>query len=114
MLEAGTSEEEEEVKHSQQNDQQSQLHVARSGTDQSDKLQQEQIDQTDQERNPLKPFNVWAAIRLRVQRPLGEWLGMTVFTFVGISTNLAVITSSNQAGTMETQYWAWGLATMMG
>lgn len=107
MLEAGTSEEEEEVKHSQQNEQQ-------SDTDQSDKLQQEQTDQTDQERNPLKPFNVWAAIRLRVQRPLGEWLGMTVFTFVGISTNLAVVTSSNQAGTMETQYWAWGLATMMG
>jgi aquaglyceroporin related protein len=41
-------------------------------------------------------------------------LGMTVFTFVGISSNLAAVTSSNEAGTMETQYWAWGFATMIG
>lgn len=69
---------------------------------------------TDQERNPHKPFNVWAVARLKAQRPLGEWLGVTIYTFIGISANLAGVTSSSEAGTLETQYWAWGFATMIG
>jgi hypothetical protein len=69
---------------------------------------------TEQEKDPHKPFNVWAKMRLRAQRPLGEWLGMTVYTFIGIGVNLAAVTSSNEAATMETQYWAWGFATMIG
>lgn len=39
---------------------------------------------------------------------------MAIYTFVGIGSNLAAITSQNEAGTMETQYWAWGFATMIG
>jgi len=69
---------------------------------------------TEQEKDPHKPFNVWAKMRLRAQRPLGEWLGTTVYTFIGIGVNLAAVTSSNEAATMETQYWAWGFATMIG
>lgn len=69
---------------------------------------------TEQEKNPEKPFNIWAVARLRAQRPLGEWLGVTIYTFIGIAANLAAVTSSNEAGTMETQYWAWGFATMIG
>jgi aquaglyceroporin related protein len=53
-------------------------------------------------------------MRLRAQRPLGEWLGVTIYTFIGIGVNLAAVTSSNEAATMETQYWAWGFATMIG
>jgi len=69
---------------------------------------------TEQEKDPHKPFNVWAQMRLRAQRPLGEWLGVTIYTFIGIGVNLAAVTSSNEAATMETQYWAWGFATMIG
>ena len=69
---------------------------------------------TEQEKNPHKPFNMWAAARLKAQRPLGEWLGVTIYTFIGIGVNLAAVTSSNEAATMETQYWAWGFATMIG
>lgn len=69
---------------------------------------------TDQEKNPHKPFNTWAVIRLKAQRPLGEWLGTTIFAFLGIGANLAIVTSDGEAGSMETQYWAWGLATMVG
>jgi hypothetical protein len=39
---------------------------------------------------------------------------VTVYTFIGIGVNLAAVTSSNEAATMETQYWAWGFATMIG
>ena len=69
---------------------------------------------TEQEKDPHKPFNMWAAARLKAQRPLGEWLGVTIYTFIGIGVNLAAVTSSNEAATMETQYWAWGFATMIG
>ena len=69
---------------------------------------------TEQEKNPHKPFNMWAAARLKAQQPLGEWLGVTIYTFIGIGVNLAAVTSSNEAATMETQYWAWGFATMIG
>ena len=51
---------------------------------------------------------------MKAQRPLGEWLGTTIYTFIGIGANLAAVTSSNEAGTLTTQYWAWGLATMIG
>lgn len=69
---------------------------------------------TEQERNPQKPFNVWAVMRLKAQRPLGELLGVVVYSFIGISANLAVVTSQNEAGTLTTGYWAWGFATMIG
>jgi hypothetical protein len=69
---------------------------------------------TEQEKDPQKPFNIWAEARLKAQRPLGEWLGVTIYTFIGIGANLAAVTSSNEAGTMETMYWAWGFATMIG
>lgn len=57
---------------------------------------------------------MWAVARVKAQRPLGEWLGVTIYSFIGISANLAGVTSSSEAGTLETQYWAWGLATMIG
>jgi hypothetical protein len=113
--EAGTMEEEEEVKHRRRERQQERPVISRNRTTKSGKSQeQQQPGLTDQERNPHKPFNLWAVARLKAQRPLGEWLGMTIYTFIGISSNLAAVTSSNEAGTMETQYWAWGFATMMG
>lgn len=105
--------EEEEAKHRRRNRQQDYPSIVRNCTNRSGKSQ-EPPGPTDQERNPNKPFNIWAVARVRAQRPLGEWLGMTIFTFIGISSNLAAVTSSNEAGTMETQYWAWGFATMMG
>lgn len=108
-------EEEEEIKHRRRDCQQGDSGIARHRTDKSGKSQeQQQPGLTDQERNPHKPFNLWAVARLKAQRPLGEWLGMTIYTFIGISSNLAAVTSSNEAGTMETQYWAWGFATMIG
>jgi hypothetical protein len=110
--EAGTMGEEEEAKH-RRRDRQNDPSLVRHRTNKSSKsLQPPGL--TDQEKNPNKPFNAWAVTRLKAQRPLGEWLGMTIFTFVGISSNLAAVTSSNEAGTMETQYWAWGFATMIG
>jgi hypothetical protein len=108
-------EEEEEVKHRRRERQQEHPGISRNRTNKSGKSQEpQQPGLTDQERNPHKPFNLWAVARLKAQRPLGEWLGMTIYTFIGISSNLAAVTSSNEAGTMETQYWAWGFATMMG
>jgi hypothetical protein len=106
------------VKHRRRDRQQERPGIPRHRTNKSGKSQQEQQQQqpglTDQERNPHKPFNLWAVARLTAQRPLGEGLGMTIYTFIGISSNLAAVTSSNEAGTMEAQYWAWGFATMMG
>ena len=113
--EAGTVEEEEEVKHRRRDRQHDDPAIARHRTNKSTKSQeQQQQGLTDQERNPHKPFNLWAVARLKAQRPLGEWLGMTIYTFIGVGSNLAAVTSSNEAGTMETQYWAWGFATMIG
>lgn len=60
-----------------------------------------------------KPFNYWAVVRLHLQRPLAEWLGTTVFMFIGISGNLSVITSDYQTGTMQSMYWCWGFAVML-
>ena len=110
-------EEEEEAKHRRRDRQKNDQGLARHRTNKSGKSQEQQQQQpgpTDQERNPHKPFNMWAVARLKAQRPLGEWLGMTIYTFIGISSNFAAVTSSNEAGTMETQYWAWGFATMIG
>lgn len=113
--EAGTVEEEEDVKHRRRDRQHDDPSIARHHTNKSSKSQeQQQQGLTDQERNPHKPFNLWAVARLKAQRPLGEWLGMTIYTFIGIGSNLAAVTSANEAGTMETQYWAWGFATMIG
>lgn len=60
-----------------------------------------------------RPFNHWALVRLRLQRPLAEWLGSTVFIFIGVSANLSVITSNYQTGTMQSMYWCWGFAVML-
>lgn len=59
-------------------------------------------------------FNTWSCIRRRFQNPLGEWLGTLVLCFVGISSNLAVTTSQQQAGTYQSMYWSWGFAAMLG
>lgn len=106
--------EEEEAKrnrrtHQQEND----MNLTRSRTHTSTNSAR-QPGPTDQEKNPHKPFNTWSVIRLKAQRPLGEWLGTTIFAFLGIGANLAIVTSDGEAGSMETQYWAWGFATMVG
>lgn len=117
IQEAGSVEEEEQAKARRQNRQQrlptDNQSLARPGTNRS-AASFKRPGPTDQERNPHKPFNMWAVARLRAQRPLGEWLGVTIYTFIGISANLAGVTSSNEAGTLTTLYWAWGLATMIG
>ncbi|SMQ55134.1 unnamed protein product [Zymoseptoria tritici ST99CH_3D1] len=60
------------------------------------------------------PFNHWALLRLRFQRPLAEWLGTTIYSFIGISGTLAVQTSSPSSPlTPQSQYWTWGFATML-
>ncbi|GAB7356294.1 hypothetical protein MBLNU459_g7097t1 [Dothideomycetes sp. NU459] len=61
-----------------------------------------------------QPFNSWAAFRKRYQDPLGEWLGTTVVVALGLSGNLSVATSQDQAGTYQSMLWTWGLATMLG
>ncbi|KJX98796.1 aquaporin-like protein [Zymoseptoria brevis] len=61
-----------------------------------------------------QPFNHWALLRLRFQRPLAEWLGTTIYSFIGISGTLAVQTSSPSSPlTPQSQYWTWGFATML-
>ncbi|KAF2169535.1 hypothetical protein M409DRAFT_19948 [Zasmidium cellare ATCC 36951] len=60
-----------------------------------------------------RPFNYWAKIRLHLQRPLAEWLGTTIFMFVGSCGNLSVITSNYQTGSMQSMYWCWGFAVML-
>ncbi|KAF2769410.1 aquaporin-like protein [Teratosphaeria nubilosa] len=60
------------------------------------------------------PHNVLARFRLKYHRPLAEWLGTTIAMFIGISANLAVVTSSEQAATYQTMYFAWGFAIMLG
>lgn len=95
--------------HQQQND----MNLTRSRTHISANSAR-QPGPTGQEKNPHKPFNTWAVIRSKAQRPLGEWLGTTIFAFLGIGANLAIVTSSGEAGSTETQYWAWGFATMVG
>lgn len=106
-------EEAEQRKHQRRIRRQNQSGLGRQRTNESVSSRKEP-GPTEQEKDPQKPFNVWAKMRLRAQRPLGEWLGMTVYTFIGIGVNLAAVTSSNEAATMETQYWAWGFATMIG
>lgn len=71
--------------------------------------------QTPSNRGPTHhAFNPWSVVRLRGQRPLAEWLGTTVFIFLGISANLSVTVSLNSAGTTQTEYWSWGFAVMVG
>lgn len=78
------------MKHRRRDRQHDDPSIARHRTNKSSESQeQQQQGLTDQERNPRKPF-------------------------IGIGANLAAVTSSNEAGTMETQYWAWGFATMIG
>lgn len=60
-----------------------------------------------------RPFNSWAKIRLHLQRPLAEWLGTTIFMFIGTCGNLSVITSNYQTGSMQSMYWCWGFAVML-
>jgi aquaglyceroporin related protein, other eukaryote len=61
-----------------------------------------------------RPYNFWAKLRLRFHRPLAEWLGMTIFIFLGCCGNMSVVTSDQQAGSMQSAYWSWGFAIMLG
>ncbi|KAM0721373.1 hypothetical protein Q7P37_002297 [Cladosporium fusiforme] len=114
IQEADTVEEEEQAKSRHHNRPPDNERIARQRTNRSAAGSFKPPGPTDQERNPHKPFNVWAVARVKAQRPLGESLGTTVYAFIGISANLAGTTSQNEAGTLDTQYWAWGLATMIG
>ncbi|CAK3967190.1 aquaporin-like protein [Lecanosticta acicola] len=58
-------------------------------------------------------LNTWSAIRQRCQRPLAEWLGTTILIFIGICSNLSVITSNEQTGSFQSMYWCWGFAVML-
>lgn len=62
----------------------------------------------------IQPFNGWANIRMKFQRPLAEFLGMSVFIFLGINANLSVYVSQSQSGNQNTVWWVWGLADMIG
>lgn len=61
-----------------------------------------------------RPFNHWAKFRMKFQRPLAEFLGMTVFMFLGCSANLSVYVSQQQSGSQQTVWWTWGFAVMIG
>ncbi|KAF2214431.1 hypothetical protein CERZMDRAFT_37883 [Cercospora zeae-maydis SCOH1-5] len=60
-----------------------------------------------------RPFNYWALIRLHLQRPLAEWLGVTVYVFLAVTVNLSVITSENTTGNTNSTYWSTGFAFML-
>lgn len=83
--------------------------------------EEEPLDDEDYEEEPEDDgmpedwsFNSWARFRRRFQDPIGEWLGTMVLCFVGISANLSITTSQQQAGSVQTMYWAWGFAVMLG
>lgn len=61
-----------------------------------------------------RPFNWWAAFRMKHQRPLAEFLGMIVFMFLGVSANLSVYVSQDKSGSQQTVWWTWGFAVMIG
>lgn len=62
----------------------------------------------------MRPFNPWAKFRMKFQRPLAEFLGMSVFMFLGVSANLSVYVSQQQSGSQQTVWWTWGFAVMIG
>lgn len=65
--------------------------------------------------NPTnRPFNPWSVVRLKYGRPMGEFLGVMVFIFLGISCNLSITVSQNQAGNLNTEYFCWGFSAMLG
>lgn len=65
------------------------------------------------EENPaVKPYNHWAYARTYAQRPLAEWLGTLILTFLGVSANLS-INAQDPPGNTQTVYWAWGFALMI-
>lgn len=76
------------------------------------------------------PFNPWAGFRRKYQDPLGEWLGVrrfggpvviefanqwqtTVLMAIGVSSNLQMVTSQQEAGNYTTMCFGWGFATMI-
>lgn len=61
-----------------------------------------------------QPFNIWARFRMQFTRPLAEFLGMTVFMFLGTSANLSVYVSESSSGNQNTVWWSWGFAVMIG
>ncbi|KAM3422234.1 hypothetical protein BST61_g2599 [Cercospora zeina] len=60
-----------------------------------------------------RPFNYWALIRLHLQRPLAEWLGVTVYVFLAVTVNLNVLTSGKSIGDTNSTYWTTGFAFML-
>ncbi|KAM0724215.1 hypothetical protein Q7P37_000097 [Cladosporium fusiforme] len=62
----------------------------------------------------FQPFNHWARFRMQFQRPLAEFLGMSIFIFLGTSANLSVYVSQAQSGDQQTVWWTWGFAVMIG
>lgn len=59
-------------------------------------------------------LNAWARFRMKFQRPLAEFLGMSIFMFLGTSANFSVYVSQAQAGDQQTVWWTWGFAVMIG
>lgn len=58
-------------------------------------------------------FNRWSRFRFYFQCPLAEWLGTTVYIFIGLCGNLSVITSEYKTGSMQSMYSCWGFAVML-
>lgn len=59
-------------------------------------------------------FNRWSSTRRRYKEPLAEFLGTLVAMLIGICANLSVKTSSDTAGTFQSENWAWGLGITLG
>ncbi|ODM23354.1 hypothetical protein SI65_00943 [Aspergillus cristatus] len=59
-------------------------------------------------------FNTWGRIRNVFREFLGELLGATIALLIGLCASLSRVTSQEQAGTFESQSWAWGFGFMVG
>ncbi|EYE90403.1 MIP/aquaporin family protein [Aspergillus ruber CBS 135680] len=59
-------------------------------------------------------FNTWGRIRNIFREFLGELLGSTIALLIGLCASLSRVTSQEQAGTFESQSWAWGFGFMVG
>ncbi|KAK3114512.1 hypothetical protein LTR53_007083, partial [Teratosphaeriaceae sp. CCFEE 6253] len=60
------------------------------------------------------PHNPWAAFRMKHRRLLAEFLGTALLMFIGVSVNLAYVTSNGQQVDALAVDWAWGFAVMIG
>ncbi|GAB7363224.1 hypothetical protein MBLNU230_g3506t1 [Neophaeotheca triangularis] len=67
---------------------------------------------TPEEDPAVRPYNHWAYVRRFAQRPLAEWLGTVIFTFLGVSANV-VVKAQDPPGNIQTSYWTWGFALML-